>query len=210
MFLIAVVDMDLMRNSSRYKTADIDSRIRSHFHSLSPDTYSFFLSFFLHFFPSFSLPLFISFFLSFFLYFFLYIFSFPFSFSFSLFPLFFCFAVVLLRFLSLTLFLFVASASNLTLAIFDLDDMLNSIRFHSTAIQYRFENRSILFVLVCYHHFPPPFNQLSSKFSFLGLRIRIWTGRHKRRRQLSMDGMVKKSKLNDLRNEFPRQHCQLK
>ena len=155
MFLIAVVDMDLMRNSSRYKTADIDSRIRSHFHSLSPDTYSFFLSFFLHFFPSFSLPLFISFFLSFFISFytsFLFLFLFPSLYS----PFFFCFAVVLLRFLSLTLFLFVASASNLTLAIFDLDDMLNSIRFHSTAIQYRFENRSILFVLVCYHHFPPP------------------------------------------------------
>ena len=80
MFLIAVVDMDLMRNSSRYKTADIDSRIRSHFHSLSPDTYSFFLSFFLHFFPSFSLPLFISFFLSFFISFytsFLFLFLFP-------------------------------------------------------------------------------------------------------------------------------------
>ena len=122
MFLIAVVDMDLMRNSSRYKTADIDSRIRSHFHSLSPDTYSFFLSFFLHFFPSFSLPLFISFFLSFFLYFFLYIFSFPFSFSFSLFPLFlvlllYCFVFFLSLYSSLLLLLQIWHLPFLTLTI---------------------------------------------------------------------------------------------
>ena len=41
MFSIAV-DIDLVRNSSRYEIADIGSRIPSRFHWLSPDTYSFF------------------------------------------------------------------------------------------------------------------------------------------------------------------------
>jgi len=121
MFLIAVVDMDLMRNSSRYKTADIDSRIRSHFHSLSPDTYSFFLSFFLHFFPSFSLPLFISFFLSFFISFytsFLFLFLFPSLYSpFFFVLLLYCFVFFLSLYSSLLLLLQIWHLPFLTLTI---------------------------------------------------------------------------------------------